>query len=262
MAESEFDSAEDGKQGGIQVIARSSAIMRALGAHPHGLSLAAIAQKVDLPRSTVQRIVNALESELLVEAMGPNGGFRLGPALGQLIYLTQFDIISEVHPHLENLSGQFKETAALGCRAGVMINAIDRVIAERVLRIVIPIGASAPLCASALGKALLASMPDDVLDHVLSAPMQMLTPKTLSLPALKKELAQIRRDGFAIDVEEYEEGTSSAAVAIETYMGTFSIGLILPCSRFAGRADDFGQALLDAKKIIEARIGAKSHKAR
>ena len=74
-----------GKAGGIQVIARAASIMRALGSHPHGLSLAAIAQLVGLPRSTVQRIINALEEEFLVEALGPAGGFRLGPALGQLI---------------------------------------------------------------------------------------------------------------------------------------------------------------------------------
>ncbi|NLY64963.1 MAG: helix-turn-helix domain-containing protein, partial [Alcaligenaceae bacterium] len=51
----------ESRQGGIQVIARSGAILRALAANPQGISLATIANHVKLPRSTVQRIVNALE---------------------------------------------------------------------------------------------------------------------------------------------------------------------------------------------------------
>lgn len=63
--------AEAGRHNGIQVIARAGAIMRALGDNPQGLSLAAIAQIVDLPRSTVQRIITALEAEYLVETLAP-----------------------------------------------------------------------------------------------------------------------------------------------------------------------------------------------
>src|SRR3546814_17608291 len=70
--------------GGIQVIARTSRIMRALCAHPQGLSLGGIAAEVGLPLSTVQRIVTALVAENLLEPAGAAGGFRLGPALGQL----------------------------------------------------------------------------------------------------------------------------------------------------------------------------------
>src|SRR5690606_8018256 len=88
---------EDSRQG-IQVIARAAAITRALSRSPQGLSLAAIAQEVNLPRSTVQRIVNALQDEYIVEPIGPGGGFRLGPAIGRLLYQTQTDIISVVHP--------------------------------------------------------------------------------------------------------------------------------------------------------------------
>lgn len=66
-----------GKHSGIQVIARAAAVMRALGSNPQGLSLAAIAQIVDLPRSTVQRIITALEAEFLVEALGPVAVFAL-----------------------------------------------------------------------------------------------------------------------------------------------------------------------------------------
>ena len=77
MANNGRPSGED-SPGGIQVIARAAAIMRALSEHSSGMSLGAIAKDIDLPRSTVQRIVNALKQEGLVESLSQNGGLRLG----------------------------------------------------------------------------------------------------------------------------------------------------------------------------------------
>ena len=53
------------EKSGIQIIARSAAILRTLRAHPDGVNLGQIAANVDLPRSTVQRIVGALQTERL-----------------------------------------------------------------------------------------------------------------------------------------------------------------------------------------------------
>jgi len=250
------ETADDGKKGGIQVIARSAAVMRALGASPHGLSLAAIAHETGLARSTVQRIVNALETEHLVEAIGPSGGFRIGPALSQLIYFAQADIISEVRPHLERLCTQFDETTALISRAGDMVNVVDRVISEQVLRLVIPIGSRAPLYASAPGKVILASMPQSEADAILKGPLRKSTEKTLSLPDIKAQIAQARTDGFATDVDEHDLGAASVAVPLTTFLGNFAIAIIVPTSRFEDRLEEFKAALQAARKEIEARIGA------
>src|SRR3979490_2124908 len=67
------DPMSEHKTSGIQVIARAAAVMRTLGDNPKGLSLAAIANIVGLPRSTVQRIITALEEEYLVESLRPQG---------------------------------------------------------------------------------------------------------------------------------------------------------------------------------------------
>src|SRR3974377_630517 len=68
----------------VQVIARAATILRALEDENSGLSLGQIAQRVKLARSTVQRIVSALETEKLVIAATPNGRVRLGPAILRL----------------------------------------------------------------------------------------------------------------------------------------------------------------------------------
>src|SRR3972149_1459395 len=68
----------------VQVIARAATILRALEEENASLSLGQIAQRVNLARSTVQRIVSALETEKLVIAATPNGRVRLGPTILRL----------------------------------------------------------------------------------------------------------------------------------------------------------------------------------
>lgn len=103
---------EDEKPGGIQVIARAAAILNVLGKHPGGMSLGEIAQEVALPRSTVQRIVAALDSAQLVRSSGA-GGLRLGPALLKLISSVHSDVVDLVRPFLEQLSANVNETVTL-----------------------------------------------------------------------------------------------------------------------------------------------------
>jgi predicted ArsR family transcriptional regulator len=64
----------DDDRGGVQAIARAASVLRALGARGQGMSLSEIAAAVDLPRSTVQRLVQALQQERLVETGTPGAG--------------------------------------------------------------------------------------------------------------------------------------------------------------------------------------------
>ena len=246
---------ERARQGGIQVIARAAEIMRVLGKNPQGLSLAAIAQEVKLPRSTVQRIVNALAEEMLVEHAGVAGGVRLGPALGQLINQAQTDILSLTRPYLQKLSDQLQESVSLSSLAGDRIYVIDRIVAERELRVVFPIGVYAPLYATGAGKVLLSEMAEADIRHVLPETLPMLTPKTPSMQQLLEQLEEIREHGLAFDCDELIEGIGSCSVALDTYLGLYALSVIAPSSRLVlakGRVDE---ALLQCKQEIERAIG-------
>lgn len=70
---------QDTRSGGIQVIARAAELLRVLQAHPGGLSQAEIGERVGMARSTVSRILNALEDEGLVASRRARGPYRLGP---------------------------------------------------------------------------------------------------------------------------------------------------------------------------------------
>lgn len=241
---------------GIQVVARSAEILRVLGDSPQGLSLAEIAKGVDLPRSTVQRIVCALQAEYLVESVGASGGVRLGPAIGKLFYQTQKDIVHIIRPYLDILSETFNESVFLATRVDRYINVIDRVIAERPLRVVFPVGHGASVFYTAAGRSLLAEMPSEEREVLLSGDLTD-GERTTDCDTVLSQVAEVCRTGIARDIDEYEVGISALSVGLNTCMGIFSVGIVLPTARVPGPLDAMEDALLKLKRDIELRLGQK-----
>lgn len=246
--------AEDAKQG-IQVIARSADILRLLGEKPQGLSLAEIAMGVGLPRSTVQRIVCALQAEYMVESLGGGGGVRLGSAIGKLFYQTQKDIVHIARPYLELLSEEFSESVYLATRVDRRTSVIDRVIAERPLRVVFPVGDGAPVYNTAAGKSLLAEMSLEERESFLAEELPIFTERSPGRDGLLAQIEEVSRTGIARDLDEYEVGISALGVSLKTYLGIFSAGIVLPTARLPGALDSMEGALLRLKYEIEARVG-------
>lgn len=245
----------DRQSSGIQVIARTSRIMRALSAHPLGLSLAAIAAEVNLPRSTVQRIVTALVAENLIEPASAAGGFRLGPALGQLLYQTEADIIPVARPYLEQLSLALQETVTLSRINGRQSQLLEVFVGEQVLRIVLQVGMTAPLHLTADGKALLARISSDEISNWLGEDLAPRTGRSKSRSALLAELEQIRCCGFAYDDEEHTAGVRAISTTIGTYRGTYAISVIAPSTRLRVKVESFREELSNTRTLLERLLG-------
>ena len=243
------------KSGGIQVIARAAAIMRTLGDHPKGLSLAGIARAVGLARSTVQRIINALVDERLVEPLGPGGGFRLGSALGQLLNRTQSDIISVVGPVLQAASERMQETVILAALAGDKVFISYCAVAQRELRIVFPVGMHVPLHATAVGKIFLAQQSEEMLSTLLPEQLERCAPMTLDRSSLLKEVEEVRMKTFATDDEEYVEGVSALALPVYTYLGNYAVAILAPSTRMGRRRKEYMDVLQGIKLVVEKIIG-------
>lgn len=241
-------------KGGIQVIARAAAILRALGRE--GISLGALAKETGLARSTVQRIVDALAQEHLVEA--GEAGVRLGWGLGQLAQLAQSDIVLAARPHLEALFERTRESVDLSARHGREVAFLDRIISDQELRVVPIMGKPRPLHSMANGKALLASLPEPEVEQLLPGDMAVLTPHTITtLPALLAELAQVRASGVSFDREEHALGVCALGTAIHAPgLAPHAISIAVPASRFAASLPALQQALLQARAGIEGSLRA------
>ncbi|RBP31833.1 IclR family transcriptional regulator [Marinobacter pelagius] len=252
---SEQDQNPEPRHGGIQVIARAAAIMRVLGTHPDGLSLGELARELSLPRSTVQRIIAALETEGFAEHA--RSGYRLGPELGRLLYHTQVDVISVARPLLDELSQSLDETVVFCTAERERVLVIDRVVAERELRVVPPMGTiRVPFHSTAPGKALMANMDDQRVGALLDLAEAETSEKTVDRQGLLREIQTVRRTGVAEEMEEYREGITAFAVALETYLGHFAVAVVVPTFRARHHRKEYVQPLKDFKSRLEAKLGA------
>src|SRR6266700_2506011 len=191
----------------VQVIARAAAILRALEHERHGLSLGEIAQRANLARSTVQRIVAALETEKLVIAATPNGRVRLGPTILRLAASVRSDFIRLARPFLERLSEELHETVDLSTVKKDHLVFIDQVIGSQRLRAVSAVGDTFPLYCTANGKAYLAQLADSAIEALIGARYDARTPSTLTtIDRLLGDLATVRASEVAFDREEHSIG--------------------------------------------------------
>jgi DNA-binding IclR family transcriptional regulator len=245
---------------GIQVIARAVKILRALEGRSEGLSLSAIAKEVDLPRSTVQRIVSALASEGFLISASPTSRVRLGPSLVSLGTSAKADIDRVILPYMKQLSMEVKETVDLSVQDGTSMVFIDQVIADtQKLRAVSAVGDAFPIHSCANGKAVLARMHDTDIDELLDKDeLGSMTEYTVRSKAhLKTELDKVRKSGIALDREEHCEGVCAIGIAIaDPYGRNIAISIPIPSVRFNRNKKVISEKLIEYKRVIEKALGA------
>lgn len=248
-------SREDEKTGGIQVIARAAKILNTLGEHPSGMSLGEIAQVVDLPRSTVQRIVAALDSAELVRSSGA-GGLRLGPALLKLLSSVNTDVVDLVKPLMEKLSADTNETVSLARASGSQLAVVHYVVASRELRVVPRIGLDLPLYSTSGGRALLALESDADVQARVGDAWRELTDKTVkTLAELLQMIHEVRKTSISYDRGETLEGISTMAFALDTLFGRFAVSLLVPTARFKKHEARYREEMLQCKQALIREIG-------
>jgi DNA-binding IclR family transcriptional regulator len=242
---------------GIQVIARAAAVLRALENEPSGLSLGKIAQRTDLSRSTVQRIVDALSEEHLLIGASPTSGVKLGPAILRMAKNSSFDFVEFIRPYIGQLSRETGETVDVSEIQKSRTVFVDQVIGSSRLMTVSTIGEAFPLHCLASGKAMLAAMPDEQVMKLLGEkPLKSHTANTISdVKLVIAELEKIRKSQIAHDREEHLEGVSAVGVAIQEPGGKlYAISIPVPTVRFRKKQKDLIKALKECRAQILSEI--------
>jgi DNA-binding IclR family transcriptional regulator len=244
----------------VQVIARAACILRTLEDESQGLSLGQIAQRIGLARSTVQRIVAALEAEKLLIAASPNGRVRLGPAILRLAASVRSDFIDMARPHLTQLSNDLQETVDLSTVKKDQLIFIDQVVSSQRLRTVSAVGDNFPLYCTANGKAYLATLPDAQIEKLIGRQFKTRTPKTFTrIEQLLADLVAVRKTGVAFDMEEHTAGICAAGVALTDSLGnSIAISVPVPATRFRAQQALIAQRLLATKRSLLASMHAKA----
>ena len=237
------------ERSGIQVIARAAKILRILESQPEGLSLGQIAKRADLPRSTVQRIVQSLADEQLVIAATPNARVMLGPAILRMASNIRFEFAKFVRPYLEALAQQTGETVDLSVRRGNRMVFIDQIKSRHRLSAVSATGDSFPMFSTANGKAALGLLGHAEIAELLPEQLPAETLKTITdRQALLADLDRVRERHYATDNEEHTEGISAVGIAFTDPDGQlFAVSMPVPPSRFERTSASLIDALLTTR---------------
>ena len=222
----------DSGRSGIQVISRAATVLRSLKEHPDGSSLSQIASEVGLPRSTVQRIVGALQTERFLISKPAGGGVRLGPELGALAEAARYNTAEQCRPLLTNLTQATGETSDLSVLRGERMIFIDQVPGTHRLRTVSSVGEVFPITTTANGRACLSMLPRDVALKRAESEATRNGAK-LDLEAFGAMLDDIAKTGLAYDNEEHSDGISAVGFAFEDWSGELhAISVPVPTTRF------------------------------
>ncbi|WP_322068690.1 IclR family transcriptional regulator [Paraburkholderia bannensis] len=241
--------------GGKQVVARAAAVLEALEGQASGLSLGDIAKTTGLPKSTVQRLVGALEARRFVVAGA--AGVRLGPAITRLAASIHTDVVAISAPFIEAASRRLRETVDLSVFRGSHALTLFQHSSDRELRVVSPVGAAFPLYCTAHGKAILSTLEDDDIRRLVSGQLDARSEHTVTdIDALLDDIASVRSTGLAFDLQEHAEGVCGVGVIVEC--GTnerHALSIAVPSLRFERQLPEIKATLLKCKAEIEAQFG-------
>lgn len=234
---------------GIQVLSRAADILRALKADNRGLSLGRIAERVGLPRSTVQRIVNGLVAEKLAMPNAVSGGYQLGPEILALAQAARQDVSGTLRPAIEALSRDTGETVDLSVLRNDGMVFVDQVVGTQRLRTVSAIGETFPLTVTANGKAALAWLDDGEVARIAADESRRLgtgrAPRDVAA-----EIGTVRDSGRALDLDEHTAGISAAGVAFRVRGAVYAISIPAPSQRFRSTRDALLEKLLELKAEV------------
>ncbi|WP_083615491.1 IclR family transcriptional regulator [Paraburkholderia sp. SOS3] len=205
----------------VQSFARGLAVIRAFNAERPAQTLTDVAAATGLTRAGARRILLTLQTLGYVEADGRL--FRLTPRILDLgfAYLTSMPFWNVAEPVMEQLSAEVHESCSAAVLDRTEIVYVLRVPTHKIMTINLSIGSRLPAWCTSMGRVLLSSLDDAALDAILDASkLHAHTPRTVTdKNELKQIIAQVRRQGWAINDQELEEGLISISAPIRNRQG-------------------------------------------
>lgn len=198
-----------------------------------------VAGLLDMPRSTTYRYLQTLRSYGLVEE-DESRGFRLGSRILQLARIARAGLgLSEVAlPAMREVAAKTGEAVLLTRRSGSSVVCVERIESAHPVRLTYERGHVLPVHAGASAKVLLAfSTPEEIEEVLATARLKRFTARTVTDPrTLRKQLEEIRQQGYAVTDGEVDDGVRGVAAPIMASDGRVVAGLSVAGPAF--RMDD------------------------
>lgn len=225
---------------------------------PRGVS--ELARELSFTKTNVHRLLRTLEANGFARRKGELGRYELTLKLWELSsrIVARIDVKEESASHLARLASLTQETVHLSIPDGMEVVYIDKIESVEPVRAFTKIGARAPIYCVATGKAMLAFMPPDQIAS-LEGQLKAYTDRTITdIDALRQELAQIRRQGYAEYRAEWREGVNGIAAPIRDMNGSIvaAVGIAGPATRLTPNIfPRLAPLIVDAASAISRQLG-------
>jgi len=228
--------------GSSKSLQKALRILVHLGQNGPELGVTQLASALNLDKATVHRLLTAMEKFGMIERNADNERYRLGLKLHELgaRAVESRTLQTEAHRFLLEMSRRSQETVSLAVPGAGGIVCLDRVNSPHtVITVRTSVGAHFPAHCTAVGKAVLAFLPDREINAILLRNgLPRFTPATFTRASdLKENLSQVRQRGYALDNQELERGLSGVAapVLLAENRVLAAVGIAGPTLRFRGK---------------------------
>jgi IclR family KDG regulon transcriptional repressor len=237
----------------VNSVDRALVILEYLGTQSKEGGVRELGQAIGLSKSSVHRILQTLRARGFVKWNPDNARYSLGIKAFEVGcgILRSMEAHTVAKPVLEQLAVALGETVFLGVLDDTELVYIEKVDGRRPVKMYADIGARRPMHSTGIGKALLAHLDRAEIDRIIaSKPLARYTKNTMTDPeALRQELEKVRRQAYAEDNEETEEGLYCVGAPLFNYSGR-------PVAAISVAVPKFGQQQLPRDRVIKHVVAA------
>jgi DNA-binding IclR family transcriptional regulator len=243
----------------VESVIRALRIIEALAVSPAGLS--ETARRVELPKSSVARLLSTLEHVGAVERDEDGRLYRLGPKVQGLSAAAggPAHLVAFARPHLDELTRLTGEAAGVSIPDGFAVHYVDQTESSHPVQVRDWTGELIPMHVVPSGLVFMAHWPAEQTERYLSRDLERLTPNTVTDPdQIWNRLSDLREKGYVWVYEEFVEGINSVAAPVLERNGIITAALHVhgPAYRFPGEGDEerIGEAVAESADKLSAAL--------
>lgn len=249
----------------VPALARGLDLLECLRARRGPMTAGALTDALGLPRTTVHELLQTLVERGCVETVEDTPRrYRLGLRLFELgnAYAAALDLPREAGEVAAEVSATCLETVHVAVRDGADVVYVAKADSTHSVRMVSTLGGRLPAHLTAVGKMLLAALPDSELDRLYPPGRELagMTPASLRSPAaLRRELERVREEGLAFEHCESNPHVNCVAAAVRDHrdVTVAAMSISVPILRWSEeRERELAEVVRAGAARLSARLGA------
>jgi DNA-binding IclR family transcriptional regulator len=245
-----------------RVLRKGLKILELVARAKDGITVVELEELMGIHKVSVYRYLSVFAREGFVEKR--DARYYLGPKILELasLLLDSLEVRKVAHPLLAALSERLQITVHLAQLAGSEVLYIDKIETAHSLPLYSRVGRKAPVYCTALGKAILAFLPEEWREEILrGVELKPYTDRTLTdMDSLIEELEETRRRGYAVDLGEHEEGIACVATPIFDFYGDpmAAVSVTDLIRKVQGKEEVLARHVMQTAEEISRRLGWRS----